>query len=152
MHIHHGHEKTVFIILLCFGSFFSPSPLLRANCLTSLYVFSSSAGHLETHREMELIFRLMKSMLHGSRKKTYLKGREILRTFGSWDVRWLFYTTFSETQHRFLASWDLFSPGEINKRWWHLLLCYTDPSLSLARLYSKPPRAIGPSMKHDPLF
>lgn len=69
----HQHGKRLNAILKIFSS-----PLLRANCFRSLYVFSSSAGHLETHRAMELIFLLMKSMLQGSRKKTYLERRGTL--------------------------------------------------------------------------
>lgn len=51
------------------------SPSSRANCFTSLYVFSSAVGHLETHKAMDFTFMVVKSMLHGSRKKTFLTER-----------------------------------------------------------------------------
>lgn len=48
------------------------SPLFRANCFKLSYVFSSVAGHWETHSAMDLILRLIMSIWQGSRKKTNL--------------------------------------------------------------------------------
>lgn len=115
------------------------SPLLRANCFKSLYVFSSAAGHLETHRAMDLILLLIMSRLQGSRKKTYLIGGKTLEFQISCSI-WSASTTFPPEIRNYFplniisvfghhyASWD-FSVWAENERWWHLPLCHTDPSL-----------------------
>lgn len=55
------------------------SPFVSANFWTSLRVFSSCLGHAVTHSATDLIFRFIKSRLHGSKKNTYLKHGEEYR-------------------------------------------------------------------------
>lgn len=120
-------------------SFWLLSPLLRANCFKSLWVFSSAAGHLETHRAMDLIFLLIKSRLQGSRKKTYLTGIKKKLDWLTGRYKVLPRPSPQNKKHfsleenisifgYYYASGDCSVCSE-NERWWHLLPRRTDPSL-----------------------
>lgn len=140
------------------------SPFVRANCFRSLCVLSSAEGHLETHKAMELILLLIISTLQGSRKKTYLIGgrkhnfsvavqKKVLLQLlqpSPWNNKLPPWTKYQNLDNSMPAG--TFQSGQKMKDGDICCSVTQIPLCSRIAFYSKPPWAISPSIKHDPLF